>query len=70
MNSSTPIIPILVKDSLQAVAMSKRLLEQGIFVQAIRPPTVPMGTARLRLTVMAAHTQEDLNQLLKALKKM
>ena len=68
MNSSTPIIPILVKDPLQAVAMSKRLLEQGIFVQAIRPPTVPMGTARLRLTVMATHTQEDLDQLLNALR--
>jgi 8-amino-7-oxononanoate synthase len=70
MNSSTPIIPILVKDPLQAVAMSKRLLEQGIFVQAIRPPTVPMGTARLRLTVMATHTQEDLDQLLKALRML
>ena len=70
MNSSTPIIPILVKDSLQAVSMSKRLLEQGIFVQAIRPPTVPMGTARLRLTVMATHTQEDLEQLLNALRML
>ena len=70
MNSSTPIIPILVKDPLQAVAMSKRLLEQGIFVQAIRPPTVPMGTARLRLTVMATHTQDDLEKLLNALRML
>jgi glycine C-acetyltransferase len=70
MNSSTAIIPVLVKDPLAAVAMSKRLLEQGIFVQAIRPPTVPMGTARLRLTVMATHTKEDLDQLLNALKKL
>jgi len=68
MNSSTPIIPILVKDSQQAVTMSQRLLEKGILVQAIRPPTVPQGTARLRLTVTAAHTPEDLNQLLDALK--
>jgi glycine C-acetyltransferase len=68
MNSSTPIIPLLVKDPLQAWSMSKRLLEQGIFVQAIRPPTVPVGTSRLRLTVMATHTREDLDQLLKALK--
>ena len=68
MNSSTPIIPILVKDPLQAKAMSRRLLEHGIFVQAIRPPTVPMGTARLRLTVMATHTPEDLDQLLKTLR--
>ena len=70
MNSSTPIIPILVKDSRQAVTMSKRLLEQGIFIQAIRPPTVPMGTARLRLTVMATHTQDDLDQLLNALRTL
>ncbi len=68
MNSSTPIIPILVKDSRQAVAMSKRLLERDIFVQAIRPPTVPMGTARLRLTVTATHTQDDLDRLLNALR--
>jgi 7-keto-8-aminopelargonate synthetase-like enzyme len=70
MNSSTPIIPILAKDSLQANAMSQRLLEQGIFVQAIRPPTVPMGTARLRLTVIATHTPEDLDQLLNALRTL
>ena len=70
MQSSTPIIPILVKDPLQAVAMSKRLLEQGIFVQAIRPPTVPVGASRLRITVMATHTQDDLGRLLNALRKL
>ena len=70
MNSSTPIIPILVKDPLQAVAMSNRLLEKGIFVQAIRPPTVPVGGSRLRLTVMASHTQEDLDQLLNAVRML
>jgi len=70
MHSSTPIIPLLVKDPSQAVAMSKQLLEQGIFVQAIRPPTVPIGTARLRVTVMATHTREDLDHLLNALRKL
>ncbi|MBF0570839.1 MAG: 8-amino-7-oxononanoate synthase [Candidatus Omnitrophica bacterium] len=70
MNSSSAIIPVLVKDSLQAVEMSKRLLKKGIFVQAIRPPTVPAGTARLRLTVTATHTQEDLDRLLNAFKIM
>jgi len=50
------------------VNMSRELLKQGIFVQAIRPPTVPLGTARLRLTVMATHTKEDLDRLLNALK--
>jgi len=68
MNSSTPIIPILVKDPHRALMMSKYLLQKGIFVQAIRPPTVPIDTARLRLTVMATHTKEDLEQLLNALK--
>lgn len=70
MNSSTPIIPVLVKDPKQAVMMSKRLLQQGIFVQAIRPPTVPVGTSRLRLTVMATHTKDDLSQLLNAIRKI
>jgi 8-amino-7-oxononanoate synthase len=70
MNSSTPIIPVLVNDPSRAMAMSRRLLEQGIFVQAIRPPTVPNGTSRLRLTVTATHTREDLDQLLNALRKM
>jgi 8-amino-7-oxononanoate synthase len=68
MNSSTPIIPILVKDPLQAKEMSKRLLEQGIFLHAICPPTVPVGGSRLRLTVMATHTKEDLDQLLSKLR--
>ena len=64
MQSTTPIIPIVVKDSAKALQASRRLLEQGIFVQAIRPPTVPVNTARLRVTVMATHTQEDLERFL------
>jgi 8-amino-7-oxononanoate synthase len=70
MNSTTPIIPILVKESSRAQAMSRKLLEQGIYVPAIRPPTVPEGTARLRITVTAAHTQEDFDRLLQTLKTM
>lgn len=61
MQSQTPIIPILVKDETLAVTFSQELLERGIFVQAIRPPTVPAHTARLRVTVMATHTDDDLN---------
>jgi len=68
MDSSTPIIPVLVKDPVKAKAMSQRLLQQGIFAQAIRPPTVPTGTSRLRLTVMATHTKDDLDLLLNALR--
>ncbi len=64
MNSTTPIIPILVGNSQRAVEMSAHLLSQGVFVQAIRPPTVPVNSARLRVTVMATHTRQDLDKLL------
>ena len=64
LESQTPIIPILVKDPNRAVEFSRKLFESGIFVQAIRPPTVPMNTARLRLTVMATHQQNDLDFVL------
>ncbi len=68
LSSQTPIIPIVVGESAVAVEFSKRLLEEGIFVSAIRPPTVPAGTARLRLTVMTTHTREDLDCVLEKLK--
>jgi len=58
---STPIIPVQVGDSAAALRLSELLLERGIFVQPIRPPTVPDGTARLRVTVMATHTLADLD---------
>jgi 8-amino-7-oxononanoate synthase len=65
--ASTPIIPIIVGDDRRAVACSDALLEHGILVLAIRPPTVPGGTARLRLTISALHTDEQLAALLAAL---
>ena len=66
--SQTPIIPIVVGEPAVAVEFSRRLLEQGIFVSAIRPPTVPQNTARLRLTVMATHTRGDLDYVLEKLR--
>ena len=57
---SGPIIPVITGSSERALAWSRGLLERGVFVQAIRPPTVPDGTARLRVTLMATHTDEDL----------
>ena len=63
---STPIIPVHVGDSNAAVRLSELLLSRGIFVQAIRPPTVPEGTARLRVTVMATHTLGDLDMAVAA----
>lgn len=64
LNSQTPIVPIIVKDAALSVEFSKRLLEVGIFISAIRPPTVPNNTARLRMTLMATHTPEDIEKLL------
>lgn len=67
MPSSTPIQPILIGDSGRAMAVSKALEERGILVTAIRPPTVPQGTARLRVTLTAAHTADDIDRLLEML---
>ncbi len=61
MDSQTPVIPVVLGDASMAVEFSKRLLDAGIFITAIRPPTVPVNTARLRLTVMATHTQSDID---------
>jgi 8-amino-7-oxononanoate synthase len=58
----TPIIPLIVGDADAAVAASDRALERGIFAPAIRPPTVPAGTSRLRLAVMASHTKSELRE--------
>ena len=65
-----PILPVMVGENEEALRMSKRLLEEGILIVAIRPPTVPKGTARLRLSVSAAHTDEDIVKLLDAFKKL
>jgi 8-amino-7-oxononanoate synthase len=54
------ILPVLIGDSERAVRISERLLSASVFVQGIRPPTVPSGTARLRVTPMSTHTPEDL----------
>lgn len=62
--SETPIIPILIGSPEKALTFSKHLLEKGILVSAIRPPTVPKGTARLRVTLMATHTQDQIDVLL------
>jgi 8-amino-7-oxononanoate synthase len=56
----TPIVPVIVGDAETAVAASERALERGVFAQAIRPPTVPEGSSRMRLTVMASHTKSEL----------
>lgn len=67
MPSMTPIQPILVGDSQRAIRLSEALRERKILVAAIRPPTVPKGASRLRVTLTAAHSEEDLDRLLEAL---
>ena len=61
-----PIVPVIAGPSERALAWSRGLLERGVFVQAIRPPTVPDGTARLRVTLMATHTDEDVARAIDA----
>ncbi|RMH34863.1 MAG: 8-amino-7-oxononanoate synthase [Nitrospirae bacterium] len=65
--TQSPILPILLREPGLAVEMSRLLLERGIYIPAIRPPTVPKGTSRLRLTVTSEHTPEHLRAALEAL---
>ncbi|MEX8521118.1 MAG: 8-amino-7-oxononanoate synthase [Leptothrix sp. (in: b-proteobacteria)] len=67
MDSSTAIQPVLIGDNHRTAALGQALLARGFWVGAIRPPTVPVGTARLRITLSAAHTEAQVAQLLDAL---
>jgi 8-amino-7-oxononanoate synthase len=67
MPSITAIQPILVGSNQAALNLSEFLLSRGILVPAIRPPTVPKNTARLRVSISAGHTVEDIHQLMNAL---
>jgi 8-amino-7-oxononanoate synthase len=67
MDSFTPIQPILIGDSGRALRLSQMLRERGLLVTAIRPPTVPAGSARLRVTLSAAHSEAQVQLLLNAL---
>ncbi len=67
MDSATPIQPILVGDAARAMQLSQLLRERGMLVTAIRPPTVPAGSARLRVTLSAAHSATQVQLLLEAL---
>lgn len=59
-DGSTQIVPIIVGSADTTMQFSEKLMESGIYVQGIRPPTVPAGTSRLRFTLMATHTRSDL----------
>jgi 8-amino-7-oxononanoate synthase len=67
--SRTHIVPVIVGDARAAVALSARLEENGLLVPAIRPPSVPEGSARLRISVTAGHTEADVARLVAALRE-
>ncbi|MBM4296807.1 MAG: 8-amino-7-oxononanoate synthase [Deltaproteobacteria bacterium] len=66
----SPILPLIVGDAAQCMELSERLLQRGVFAQGIRPPTVPAGTSRLRITLMASHTQEQIESALKVFEEI
>jgi 8-amino-7-oxononanoate synthase len=68
--SDTAIQPLLIGANDETVRMADELAQQGLWVPAIRPPTVPAGTARLRITLSAAHTEQDVRQLTDALQDL
>lgn len=67
-NSKSQILPLIIGDAARCIQLSERLLERDLFAQGIRPPTVAPGTSRLRLTLMATHTQEHIHQALEVFK--
>jgi 7-keto-8-aminopelargonate synthetase-like enzyme len=67
--SSTSILPIIIGDERRAVELSQALLEKGIFVSAIRFPTVAKGKARLRVTVTASHQADDIDRFIEQLSR-
>ncbi len=69
-DSKTAIQPIVIGSSEQALTLSEKLFEKNILISAIRPPTVPEGTARLRITFSATHTEEQVDKLLTVLSEV
>jgi 8-amino-7-oxononanoate synthase len=67
--SCCQIVPLIVGEARQATMLSRRLEEQGFLIPAIRPPSVPEGSARLRLSVTADHTEADVQQVIHALNR-
>jgi 8-amino-7-oxononanoate synthase len=68
--SASAIQPVIIGDSQQTMSISKALLEQGFLVGAIRPPTVPTGSARFRITFSALHEEHHIDRLLDAFERI
>ena len=63
----SPIVPVIIGSEAETLRISRHLREQGVLVPAIRPPTVPPNTCRLRISLSASHTLAELQRLLEAL---
>jgi 8-amino-7-oxononanoate synthase len=70
MPSATPIQPLMIGGNEEALRVSAALAQRGVLVPAIRPPTVPPGTARLRISLSAAHTEQDVAKLIISLREV
>jgi 8-amino-7-oxononanoate synthase len=68
--SQSQILPLMIGDAARCMKLSEDLLQRGVFAQGIRPPTVPVGTSRLRITLMATHTPAHIDQALKVFKEI
>jgi glycine C-acetyltransferase len=69
-NSQSQILPLIVGDAAQCMELSESLLAKGVFAQGIRPPTVPLGTSRLRITLMSTHTSEQIDRALRTFEEV
>jgi 8-amino-7-oxononanoate synthase len=65
-----PIFPVVLGEEARALEASRRLRERGFLVKAIRPPTVPRGTSRLRVSITASHVPEQVDAFLSALREI
>ncbi len=68
--TGSPIVPIMIGDPAKALSVGEKLMEYGVYAAAIRPPTVPEGSARIRATLMATHTDEDVDAALNVFSKL
>jgi 8-amino-7-oxononanoate synthase len=66
----SPIVPVVLGEEQRAVEAAGRMREAGLWVVAVRPPTVPLGTSRLRVTLSSGHTDEEVGRLVGVLKGM
>ena len=69
-DSTTPIQPLIIGEAVVALRWSEALRARGLLISAIRPPTVPLGSARLRITLSAAHSTAQVDRLLDALEQL